>query len=166
LGCFKWSAIKERQKKLLKSVDKYLDGKCGLALFSPAYSDFDGRLGRMTMFSEGTKENAAVFCHAVTFHAVAECMAGRGTKAYEAMKKIMPNCQKDYDLYKTEPYVYAEYLVGPEHPYLYGEGAFTWITGNAGWNFLAATERLLGARREYMGLRIDPCLPKNGKRQK
>jgi cellobiose phosphorylase len=166
-----WSILsgvsnKERQNKLLKSVDKYLDGPHGIALFNPAYSKWDSGLGRISMFSEGTKENAAVFCHAVTFHAAAECIAGRGTKAYEAMKKIMPNCQKNYDLYKTEPYVYAEYLVGPEHPYLYGEGAFTWITGNAGWNFLTATEKILGAQREYMGLRIDPCIPKKWKRAK
>ncbi len=166
-----WSILsgvsnKERQNRLLKSVDKYLDGPHGIALFNPAYSKWDSGLGRISMFSEGTKENAAVFCHAVTFHAAAECIAGRGTKAYEAMKKIMPNCQKNYDLYKTEPYVYAEYLVGPEHPYLYGEGAFTWITGNAGWNFLTATEKLLGAQREYMGLRIDPCIPKKWKKAK
>lgn len=157
-------AGKEKEKKLLKSVDKYLDGPHGVALFAPAYTKWDPELGRISMFSEGTKENAAVFCHAVTFQAVAECIAGRGLKAYQAMKKIMPNSQKDYDLYKTEPYAYAEYLVGPGHPYLYGEGAFTWITGNAGWNFLAATEWLLGARRDYDGLRIDPCIPKSWKR--
>ena len=157
-------ADKDRQKKILSSVDKHLDGKHGIALFSPAYSKWDRKLGRISMFSEGTKENAAVFCHAVTFQIVAECIAGRGTKAYEAMKKIMPNAQRDYDLYKTEPYVYAEYMVGPEHPYLYGEGAFTWITGNAGWNFMAATEWLLGARRDYDGLRIDPCIPKKWKK--
>lgn len=154
---------KKRMDKVLKSVDKYLDGKHGIALFYPAYSKFDPELGRISMFSEGTKENAAVFCHASTFHIVAECMASRGDKAYSAMKKIMPNCQDDYDLYKTEPYVCAEYLVGPEHPYNYGEGAFTWITGTAGWTFMAATEYLLGARRDYEGLRIDPVIPSNWK---
>jgi cellobiose phosphorylase len=159
-------ADKDKQKKLLKSVDKHLDGEHGIALFAPAYSKWDTKLGRISMFAEGTKENAAVFCHAVTFQIVAECMAGRGTQAYKGMKKIMPSRQKDYDLYKTEPYVYAEYLIGPGHPYLYGEGAFTWITGNAGWNFIAATEWLLGARREYDGLRIDPCIPKAWKKCK
>jgi len=79
---------------------------------------------------------------------------------------LMPNAQDDYDLYKTEPYVYTEYLVGPEHPYLYGEGAFTWVTGTAGWQFMAATEWLLGARRDYEGLRIDPCIPKRWKKAK
>jgi cellobiose phosphorylase len=157
-------ATPERTAKILNSVDRYLDGEHGIALFHPAYSKYDPKLGRISMFSEGTKENAAVFCHAATFHIVAECMAGRGNKAYSSMKKIMPNCQRDYDLYKTEPYAYAEYLVGPEHPYLYGEGAFTWITGTSGWNFMAATEYMLGARRDYEGLRIDPVIPSAWKR--
>jgi len=159
-------ATPERTKAVLKSVDKHLDGEHGIALFSPAYSKFDPKLGRISMFTEGTKENAAVFCHAATFQIVAECMAGRGNNAYASMKKIMPNAQKDYDLYKTEPYTYAEYLIGPEHPYLYGEGAFTWITGTSGWTFLAATEYLLGARRDYEGLRIDPVIPAKWKKCK
>jgi cellobiose phosphorylase len=157
-------ATPKRTKAVLKSVDKHLDGEHGIALFSPAYSKFDPKLGRISMFTEGTKENAAVFCHAATFQIVAECMAGRGDNAYRSMKKIMPNAQKDYDLYKTEPYTYAEYLIGPGHPYLYGEGAFTWITGTSGWTFLAATEHLLGARRDYEGLRIDPVIPAKWKR--
>lgn len=149
----------KRLKKVLQSVNRYLDGPHGLALFYPAYSKFEPKLGRISMFAEGTKENAAVFCHAATFMAVAFCLAGRGQLAYQAMRKIMPNAQKNYDLYKTEPYVYAEYLVGPEHPYLYGEGAFTWITGTAGWNFMSGTEYVLGIRREFAGLKIDPCIP-------
>jgi cellobiose phosphorylase len=76
----------------------------------------------------------------------------------------MPNAQKDMDLYKAEPYVVAEYLIGPQHPYLYGEGAFTWVTGSSGWAFMAATEWILGARRDFEGLRIDPCIPRKWKR--
>ncbi|UCB56796.1 MAG: hypothetical protein JSV30_06285 [Candidatus Omnitrophota bacterium] len=156
-------AKNERLNKVLSSVNKYLDGPHGLALFYPAYSKFDSRLGRISMFAEGTKENAAVFCHAATFMAVAYCLAGRGQEAYEALRKIMPSAQADYDVYKTEPYAYAEYLVGPEHPYLYGEGAFTWITGTAGWNFMGACEYLLGIQRDFSGLRINPCIPKDWK---
>lgn len=154
----------EMLKKTLNSVDKYLDGPHGLVLFYPAYSKWVQNLGRISMFSEGTKENAAVFCHAATFMIVAYCLAGCGNRAYESFRKIMPNAQKDYDLYKTEPYVFAEYLVGPQHPYLYGEGAFTWITGSSGWAFMAGTEWILGARRDFEGLRIDPCVPKTWKK--
>jgi len=153
----------ERQRQLLRSVDRYLDGQHGYALFHPAYSTWDPRLGRISMFSEGTKENAAVFCHAASFMIVANLMARRGTVAYQALKKLMPNAQPDDQRYATEPYAYAEYLVGPENPYRYGEGAFTWLTGTAGWMFLAITEWLLGARRDYAGLRIDPCIPRHWK---
>ncbi len=157
-------ADKEKKKKIFRAIDRYLDGPHGLALFAPAYSSWVQRLGRISMFSEGTKENAAVFCHAVMFMVVAYAMAGKGQKAYEALKKIMPNAQKDMDLYKTEPYVLAEYLVGPQNPYRYGEGAFTWITGSSGWLFMAATEWILGVRRDFDGLRIDPCIPSRWKK--
>lgn len=153
-----------QKEKVIASVLKYLDRPHGLALFFPAYSKWDPSLGRISMFSEGTKENAAIFCHATTFMVVAELMHGYGDIGYRHLKAIMPNAQSDYDLYKTEPYVYAEYLVGPENPTRYGEGAFTWVTGTAGWTFMAATEWLLGARRDYQGLRIEPCLPKHWKR--
>ncbi len=154
----------DREDKVLKAVDRFLDGKHGLALFYPAFTKFRSELGRISMFSEGTKENAAVFCHAAHFMIVAYCMAGKGQRAYESLSKIMPNKQKDYDVYKAEPYVYAEYLVGPESPYRYGEGQFTWVTGTSGWAFMAATEWLLGVRGDYEGLCIDPCLPPDWKR--
>lgn len=154
----------ERLSKMLKSCDKYLDGPHGIAMFYPAFSKFHPEMGRISMFSEGTKENAAIFCHAAHFLIVAYCMVGRGNKVYESMVKIMPNKQKNYDLYKAEPYVYAEYLVGPENPYRYGEGQFTWVTGASGWAFMAATEWILGARRDYEGLRIDPCIPSHWKK--
>jgi cellobiose phosphorylase len=153
-----------RLQKVLKSCDKYLDGPHGIAMFYPAFTKFRPELGRISMFSEGTKENAAVFCHAAHFLLVAYCMVGRGNKVYEGMCKLMPNKQKNYDLYKAEPYVYAEYLVGPENPYRYGEGQFTWITGASGWAFMAATEWVLGVRRDYEGLRIDPCIPSHWKK--
>ena len=154
----------DQREKILASAEKYLDRKHGLALFAPAYSSWQPKLGRISMFSEGTKENAAVFCHAATFFIVAELMHGRGDAGYKHLKQIMPNAQPDYDRYKTEPYAYAEYLVGPENPYRYGEGAFSWITGTAGWTFLAGTEWVLGARRDYDGLRVDPCIPRHWKR--
>jgi len=152
-----------RLTTILNSVEKYLNGKHGLALLAPAYTKFDPGLGRIAMFSKGTKENAAVFCHAQTFMAAAYAKIGMGNKTFEAMCQIMPNKQKDIELYKAEPYAYAEYLIGPDHPYAYGEGAYSWLTGTAGWTFMAATEMLLGVARDYDGLRISPNLPSRWK---
>ena len=153
----------DRLPVMLHAMEQLLDGKHGLALLAPAYTVFDPGLGRIAMFSRGTKENAAVFCHAQNFMVAAYLTLGMGNKAYECLSKIMPNKQKDMELYKTEPYAFAEYIVGPDHPYAYGEGAFTWLTGTAGWAFMNATELILGARRDYDGLRVDPCIPSKWK---
>ena len=152
-------ATEERLPIILDSIDKHLDTKHGMALFRPAYTVFDPGLGRIAMFSPGMKENAAIFCHAHTFKLAADFMCGRGDKGFESMVKIMPSKQDDHDHYKAEPYAYAEYLVGPDHPYQFGEGAYTWVTGTAGWTFLVITEYMFGIHREFEGLRIDPVIP-------
>lgn len=156
----------DRLPIMLKSIDRHLNGPHGLALLAPAYTIFDPKLGRIAMFSQGTKENAAVFCHAQTFMIAAYARLGMGNEAFNQICKILPNKQKDIELYRAEPYVYAEYLIGPDHPYAYGEGAYTWLTGTAGWSFMVATEWILGARREFEGLRIDPCIPSKWKKCK
>jgi cellobiose phosphorylase len=152
---------KDRLKRILDKIDNYLDTAYGPALFLPSYTKFNPDIGRVTAFAEGTKENAAVFSHACAFKIVSDCFIKRGDKAYETFAKLMPMnpAKKDHDKYKVEPYVWAEYIIGPGSDYRFGEGAFTWNTGTSPWMFTAATEWILGARREFEGLLIDPCLP-------
>ena len=156
---------KERLRKILGKIDNYLDTPYGPALFLPSYTKFNPGIGRVTAFAEGTKENAAVFSHACAFKIVSDCFIKRGDKAYETFSKLMPMslAKKDHDKYKVEPYVWAEYIIGPGSRYKYGEGAFTWNTGTSPWMFTAATEWMLGVRREFEGLMIDPCLPRKWK---
>ncbi|MGZ5942825.1 MAG: GH36-type glycosyl hydrolase domain-containing protein, partial [Isosphaeraceae bacterium] len=40
-----------------------------------------------------------------------------------------------------------------------GEAKNSWLTGTAAWNYVAATQWILGIRPEIDGLRIDPRLP-------
>ena len=151
----------ERLPKILDKIDHYLDTDYGPALFLPSYTSFNPAIGRVTAFAEGTKENAAVFSHACAFKVVADCVIKRGDKAYETYAKLLPMspAKQDHERYKVEPYVWAEYVVGPGSRHRFGEGAFTWNTGTTPWMFIAATEWILGARREFGGLLVDPCLP-------
>jgi cellobiose phosphorylase len=41
----------------------------------------------------------------------------------------------------------------------HGEAKNSWLTGTAAWNFVAATQGILGVRPEHAGLRVDPSLP-------
>ena len=157
---------KNRLKRILDKIDKYLDTPYGPALFLPSYTFFNPGIGRVTAFAEGTKENAAVFSHACAFKIVSDCYIKRGDKAYETYRKLLPmnSVKQDHARYKVEPYVWAEYVIGPGSKYRFGEGAFTWNTGTAPWMFIAATEWMLGARRELKGLLIDPCIPRHWKK--
>lgn len=154
----------ERLHKLLKSVDKYLDGSHGYALLHPAYTEYDQNLGSITLLPAGIKDNGSVMSCAALWMILADCCAGRGDKAYESLRKIMPCAQKDGDVYKAEPYVCAGYIKGPDHPYAYGEGSHAWLNVAAGIMFNTVLEWILGIRPELNGLLIDPCIPKHWKK--
>lgn len=156
----------DRLPSILDKIDRYLDTPYGPALFLPSYTSFNTGIGRVTSFAAGTKENAAVFSHACAFKVVADCTIKRAQAAYDTFSKLMPmaKAKQDHDRYKVEPYVWAEYIVGPGSATRFGEGAFTWNTGTTPWMFIAATEWILGVRRELEGLLIDPCIPKAWKK--
>ncbi len=150
-------------KKILKVIDQDLDTPYGPVLFTPPYTKYNHNIGRITAFAPGTKENGAIFCHGGAFKAFSDCALGRGDQAYDTIKKMLPaSLDKDIELYKTEPYVFPEYIIGPGNR-RYGEGAFSWLTGSVDWFFITITDKILGAQPDFAGLRIDPCLPKSWK---
>jgi cellobiose phosphorylase len=90
---------------------------------------------------------------------IAETMLGNGDRAYEYYSQINPAGKNDsIDLYEIEPYVYAQNILGDEHPQ-FGLGRNSWLSGTASWCYQAATQWILGIRAEYDGLRIDPFIP-------
>lgn len=149
----------EQQRKVLHQIDVTLNTPYGPVLFGPPYTKYNGDIGRITAFAPGTKENAAIFIHGGAFKIMMDYAIGRADEAYKTVRELLPNApDKDIELYKTEPYVFPEYVIGPGNP-RYGEGAFTWLTGSADWFLIAVTERMLGARPTFEGLLMDPCLP-------
>jgi cellobiose phosphorylase len=90
----------------------------------------------------------------------AECAGGRGDKAYEVLRKMLPTTRHEAapDVYRVEPYVACQFIYGPEtdRP---GEGSHSWATGTAAWTLIVVWEWILGVRPELDGLRVDPCLP-------
>jgi len=144
----------------MDSVNKILFSKYGLKLLHPAYTKYYPELGEISTYPPGLKENASIFCHPNPWAVIAECILGRGDRAYEYCKAILPISQNEIaETRKTEPYVYCQMVAGPDHPD-FGEGKNSWLTGSAAWNFYAASQYILGIRPEYDGLRIDPCIPR------
>ena len=154
------AADKDRAMKCMDSVHKNLWTKYGIILMTPPYSKFIPKYGSICVYPPGLKENGGIFCHPNPWAMIAECMIGRGDIAYEYYKAIQPAAHNEIaEIYKTEPYIYCQMIAGKAHKD-FGEGKNSWLTGAACWNFIAASQWILGIRPDYNGLLIDPCIPK------
>ena len=152
-------ATPERAHKAMDSVHKHLNTKHGIKLSTPGYNGYDPNYGGVTTYPPGAKENGGIFLHPNPWAMIAETMLANGDRAYEYYAQINPAGKNDsIDLYEIEPYVYAQNILGDEHPQ-FGLGRNSWLSGTASWCYQAATQWILGIRAEYVGLRIDPCIP-------
>jgi cellobiose phosphorylase len=147
----------ERLYKSMDSVKKYLDSEYGPKKCAPAFKEIDPKIGLITRCVWGKKENGAVFCHPVTWLIQAECLLGRGDRAFEYYKKLLPD-RVDSDIFVAEPYVYSQYITSDEHESP-GKASHSWQTGTAAWMYRIAIDYIIGVRPTYEGLEIDPVIP-------
>jgi N,N'-diacetylchitobiose phosphorylase len=156
-------ASEERGRKCMDAVDKYLYSKYGLHLVWPAFSKPDDDIGFITRVYKGVKENGSIFSHTNTWAVVAECKLGRGNQAMKIYDAILPYNQNDIiEIREAEPYSYCQFIYGRDHP-AFGRARHPWLTGSAGWFYVAATRWILGIRPCFNGLLVDPCIPSDWK---
>ena len=86
-------ADEERLPLVLKSVDQ-MEHDFGFPLNLPPYPKYSPNVGRMSGMLPGLFENGGVYCHATGFKILMDCKVGRGSKAVETLKKIMPDSDK------------------------------------------------------------------------
>lgn len=150
-----------KAKLALDSVKKHLDSKYGIVLLQPAYTTYHVKLGEISSYPPGYKENAGIFCHNNPWVVIAETELGRADRAWEYYTKIAPAYLEDIsDVHRMEPYVYAQMIAGKD-AVNHGEAKNSWLTGTAAYNYVAVTQHILGIRAELDGLRVKPCLPKH-----
>jgi cellobiose phosphorylase len=154
---------KGRARQALESVHRYLYTPKGVVLQQPAYSTYHLELGEVSSYPPGVKENAGIFSHNNTWIHLAWCLLGEGDRALEYYLSICPSAKQDeIDLYRSEPYVYAQMIAGKDAP-CFGEAKNSWLTGTAAWAFVALTQGILGIRPGYDRLIVDPCIAKKWK---
>jgi cellobiose phosphorylase len=150
----------ERAHKALDSVHRHLNTKHGIKLSAPGFDGYDPDKGGVTTYPPGAKENGGIFLHSNPWVMIAETLVGNGDRAYQYYMQINPAAKNEtMDEYELEPYVYAQNILGDEHPQ-FGLGRNSWLSGTASWCYQAATKHILGIRPTYQGLELDPCIPK------
>jgi cellobiose phosphorylase len=149
----------EHARHAMESVHDRLNTRYGIKLSAPGYNGFDPRVGGITTYPPGAKENGGIFLHTNPWAIIAETMLGNGERAKQYYDNINPARHNDeIEVYECEPYVYAQNILGDEHPQ-FGLGRNSWLSGTASWTYQAATQYILGVRAGYDGLVVDPCIP-------
>jgi cellobiose phosphorylase len=102
-----------------------------------------------------------VYSHAVLFKVAADCILGEGDRAWETLLKVIPagGIVSTGDT-GAEPFAIPNNYAGPEWPTPLLSCA-GWWTATADWALQVLIEDIYGAKADYAGLRIDPCLPED-----
>lgn len=159
-----WSVIggtapAERAAQAMDSVQETLLRDYGPLLLTPAYSKPDKRIGYLTRYAPGARENGGVYTHAACWAIQAEAMLGRAELAWRIFASIAPpNRSRDIERYQVEPYVTPGNIDGPESP-VFGRGGWTWYSGSAAWLDRVCKEWILGVRADWDGLIVQPRIP-------
>ncbi len=147
----------ERAERCLAAVKEHLVTEVGPLLLTPAFDKADPRVGYITRYAPGLRENGGVYTHAACWAMAAACKAGDAELVGTLLYALNP-AHRDPDRYWAEPYVTPGNIDGPASPH-FGRGGWTWYTGSAAWLQRVVTEWVLGIRPEWDGLRVAPCLP-------
>lgn len=146
--------------KALDACKRYLDSPDGMVLNWPAFTRWHKKMGEISSYPTGFKENAGIFCHNNPWVIIAEVMDGRPEDVWKHYTRIAPAWIEDHSRHKVEPYVYSQMIAGPD-AVTPGQGKNSWLTGTAAWNWLAVSQYILGVRPDFDTLIIDPCLPES-----
>ena len=150
-----------KARQALDAVKERLATPHGIVVLNPAFTQYQLRLGEISSYPPGYKENGSVFCHSNPWIMIAESMIGRGDQAFDYYKRINPSTREAIsEVHRCEPYVYAQTIAGKEAP-THGEAKNSWLTGTASWNYVAITQHILGIKPTYHGLSVNPVIPEN-----
>lgn len=156
------TAPPERAESCMRAVDRYLEKDCGFAIVDPPFTKFDERIGKFSAIRPFYATNGGCYNHAAGFKVVADCMLGRAEEAWRTVLKVVPGSRwNPIGRSWAEPFAFNNcYDLMPE---IYGRAQYPWRTGTAAWFTMAIVEWILGARRNYEGLLINPCLSRTVK---
>lgn len=149
----------DRIECILNAVDKYLDTKVGCKVNTPAYTEYDPFLGRISFQYPGTSENGAIYAHATSFKMYADCLLGLGDRGFRSYLQLLPsNPDNPPEVSDTIPYTLSNACSTAD--VCYGKSsAQPWSTGTMAWLYKTVVEGFLGLRYEYGGFNLSPAFP-------
>ena len=164
---FSGVATGRRLSQVLRRIDQ-MDTRFGPVLLTPAYTRWDGHIGRITTMVPGFFENGSIYTHGAAFKMKADLAAGRAEQAYATFVKVTPLNPRNPPEHSTmEPFGLSNFYIGPDCPHKakdFGRAIYTYNSGSGNWLYVNALEELLGVAADFNGLRIRPNPPRKWNR--
>jgi len=153
-------ASPERASQLIDACDRLLLTELGYMLLSPPYTELDPSVGRLSSMEPGIAENGTVYTHLNVWMILGLLRLGKANKAYDIFKRITPcSLSGPTDPKRNASFLYSNCYYGPQHKNRRFQQEFSWITGSYAWLNTVLINEWIGAKPEYAGLRVQPCLP-------
>ena len=147
----------ERWEQSWQSVKQMLDSGWGLMLNWPTYTKYVHNIGRLSSIRPGAAENGSVYTHGNAFMLLALFERGMADEAYKLWQAVHPgNPERPVS---NQPNIFFNGYYGPDNETRAGMGEHAWTTGSVPWMYQCVTEYMLGIRRTFDGLVINPCMP-------
>ncbi len=164
-GLISGAADPERAETILKSCDEILGSPLGYRLLAPTYCEIDDNIGRISSMEPGICENGTIYSHLNIWMMMGLLRMGMADRALDLWRDNAPGYFHGEDDLRqmSPPYMYANCFYGPDHRNKAFQMEFTWITGSLAWFNNVFLKEMLGAKLDYGGLRIDPCIPSEWK---
>lgn len=143
------------------AADVLVDRENGVVkLFDPPFSRTDPRVGYITAYPGGVRENGGQYTHGAVWLAMALLESGRIEEGAQVLDILNPAAKytgRLGNLYGGEPYALAGDVYA--HPACPGRVGWSQYTGSAGWFYTAVMGCLLGLRPQGDRLLLQPRLP-------
>ncbi|WOH37257.1 gluconokinase, GntK/IdnK-type [Thalassotalea fonticola] len=154
------AASPEQQRKLLAQIELQLETPYGTMMLAPSYTKMREDVGRVTQKFPGTAENGSIYNHAAIFYAFSLFKIGKGEKAFEVMRKMLPD--DDFIKRGQLPNFIPNYYRGAyyQHPRTAGRSSQLFNTGTVSWFYRCVIEGIAGLTGDKGELVINPQLPK------
>ena len=166
-ACFSvFADAKHKEEAFDTMIERLVDKDTGLIrLISKSFSEKDGEheVGYIRGYLPGVRENGGQYTHAAAWSVIAACLLNRGDTADALFRLINPvehGKPERIAAYRGEPYAAAGDVYSAQR--VCGHAGWTWYTGAAAWLYRAATEYILGLKKQGNVLMVKPCTAMQG----
>lgn len=147
-------------RAMIASVNTHLGNRIAPPVLAPPYRGMRDHVGKLTLKSPGTGENASIYSHAALFWSYALLRSGRTEDGWRVLRNLLPGSEGNpVESCGQLPLYIPNFYRGPVHEDVFGRSSHSPNTGSAAWVYMTFIEEVVGLKGDGTRLLVQPRLP-------